>query len=99
METDISFVTKRKHFLAQCDQIFTAVITKRCAEILPNGICFYQTRANSAFLNFWLHTVNVVTCYPLFGLFHGDRITKPNNYENIISKTFPDRKLAIQMIL
>ena len=34
---------------AQCDQTFSAVITKRCAEILPNWIFFYQTRANSAF--------------------------------------------------
>jgi hypothetical protein len=33
----------------QCDQTFSAVITKRCAEILPNWIFFYQTRANSAF--------------------------------------------------
>ena len=35
--------------LLQCDQTFSAVITKRCAEILPNSIFFYQTRANSAF--------------------------------------------------
>ena len=35
--------------LMQCDQTFSAVITKRCAEILPNWIFFYQTRANSAF--------------------------------------------------
>jgi hypothetical protein len=35
--------------IAQCDQTFSAVITKRCAEILPNWIFFYQTRANSAF--------------------------------------------------
>jgi hypothetical protein len=34
---------------SQCDQTFSAVITKRCAEILPNWIFFYQTRANSAF--------------------------------------------------
>jgi hypothetical protein len=34
---------------AQCDQTFSAVITKRCAEILPNWIFFYQTCANSAF--------------------------------------------------
>ena len=33
----------------QCDQTFSAVITKRCAEILPNWIFFYQTCANSAF--------------------------------------------------
>ena len=33
----------------RCDQTFSAVITKRCAEILPNWIFFYQTRANSAF--------------------------------------------------
>jgi hypothetical protein len=38
----------------QCGQTFSAVITKRCAEILPNWIFFYQTRANSAFWNFWL---------------------------------------------
>ncbi len=35
--------------LIQCDEIFTAVITKRCAEILSNGIFFYQTRANPLF--------------------------------------------------
>ena len=33
----------------QCDQIFTAVINKRCAEILPNWIFFYQTHANPLF--------------------------------------------------
>ena len=33
----------------QCDQTFSGVITKCCAEILPNWIFFYQTRANSAF--------------------------------------------------
>ena len=33
----------------QCDQTFSVVITKRCAEILPNWIFFYQTHANSAF--------------------------------------------------
>jgi hypothetical protein len=54
----------------QCDQTFSAVITKRCAEILPNWIYFYQTRANSVFLNFWLRAVIVVTPYTLFGLFH-----------------------------
>ena len=35
--------------LSQCDQTLSAVITKRCAEILPNWIFFHQTRANSAF--------------------------------------------------
>jgi hypothetical protein len=76
----------------QCDQTFSAVITKSCAEILPNRIFFYQTRANSAFWNFWLCAVIVVT---LFGLFHGDSITKPsNNHVNIISNTFLDMKAS-----
>jgi hypothetical protein len=79
----------------QCDQTFSAVITKRCAEILPNWIFFYQTRANSTFWNFWLGTVIVVTCCTLFGLFHRDSITKPsNNHVNIISNTFLDMKAS-----
>ena len=39
----------QKNMQSQCDQTFSAVITKRCAEILPNWIFFYQTRANSTF--------------------------------------------------
>jgi hypothetical protein len=78
----------------QCDQTFSAVITKRCAEILPNRF-FFTKRANSAFWNFWLCAVIVVTCYTLFGLFHGDSITKPsNNNVNIISNTFLDMKAS-----
>ena len=34
-------------------------------------------------------------CYTLFGLFHGDSITKPsNNHVNIISNTFLDMKAS-----
>jgi hypothetical protein len=74
-------------------------VTRLSQRLLPNhnlkfyqiGFFFYQTRANSAFWNFWLRAVIVVTCYTLFGFFHGDSITKPsNNHVNIISNTFLD---------
>ena len=42
-----------------------------------------------------VRAVIVVTCYILFGLFHGDSITKPsNNHVNIISNTFLDMKAS-----
>ena len=40
--------------------------------------------------------VIVVTCYTLFGPFHGDSITKPsNNHAKIIYNTFLDMKATI----
>jgi hypothetical protein len=58
----------------QCDQTFSAVITKRCAEILPNWIFFTKHVQIPRFEISGLRAVIVVTCYTLFGLFHGDSI-------------------------
>jgi hypothetical protein len=77
------------------DQTFSAVITKRCAEILPNWIFFTKHVQIPRFEISGFRAVIVVTCYTLFGLFHGDSITKPsNNHVNIISNTFLDMKAS-----
>ena len=79
----------------QCDQTFSAVITKRCAEILPNWIFFTKHVQIPRFEISDCVQVIVVTCYTLFGLFHGDSITKPsNNHVKIIYNTFLDMKAS-----
>jgi hypothetical protein len=83
---------------SQCDQTFSAVITKRGAEILPNWIFFYQTRANSAFLKFLAacsHCSHVLHPFWPFSWRQHNETSKPsNNHVNIISNTFLDMKAS-----
>ena len=87
-------------------------VTRLSQRLLPNVVLkFYQIRffftkhvqiprfEISGCVPAWAACSNcshVFTCYTLFGLFHGDSITKPsNNHVNIISNTFLDMKATI----
>ena len=86
-------------------------VTRLSQRLLPNVVLkFYQIRffftkhvqiprfEISGCVPAWAACSNcshVFTCYTLFGLFHGDSITKPsNNHVNIISNTFLDMKAS-----
>ena len=77
-------------------------MTRLSQRLLPNVVLkFYQIRfflpntCKFRVLKFLAACSHCSTCYTLFGLFHGDSITKPsNNHVNIISNTFLDMKAS-----